>query len=214
MNSDLEQLRTMVGRYDPAGNVVADSHVRSATLERIISTPPPAGGPVRPGRRRRLVTALSVGAAAVAMAVGLPMINSSGGPLANAVERDADGSIKIYIREFTDADGLEQKLRTLGVNAVVDFVPAGMHCTEPRARYAPHDPYLVISEPPRDGASGFMRLHPERIESGRTLVYEVGYFAGPKVRYSYDRARLAIGQVAPCRLVPGGGFRVESKPGN
>ncbi|MET9251719.1 hypothetical protein [Nonomuraea sp. NPDC003709] len=210
MKSDLEQLKAMVGKYDPARNVVADSQMRSATLERIIGTTPPARGPARPGRRWRLVTALSVCAAAAAMTIGLPTITGSDGPRANAVERDADGSINIYVREFKDAKGLEQKLRALGVNAVVDFLPASMHCAEPRARYAPHDPYLMTSEPPRDGSSGsMMRLRPDRIKPGQTLVYEVGYSTGPEAHYSFDRARLATGPVAACRLVPGGGFRVE-----
>lgn len=211
MNSDLKQLKAMVGKYDPARNVVADSQVRSVTLEKIIGTTPPARGPARPGRRWRLATALSVCAAAAAMTIGLPTITGSDGPRANAVERDADGSIKIYVREFNDAKGLEQKLRALDVNAVVDFLPASMHCAEPRARYAPRDPYLMTSEPPRDGASGFMRLRPDRIKPGHTLVYEVGYSTGPEAPYSFDHARLAIGPVAACRLVPGGGFRVEPR---
>ncbi|NJP97744.1 hypothetical protein HCN51_51435 [Nonomuraea sp. FMUSA5-5] len=211
MKGDLEQLKAMVGQYDPARNVTADTQVRAATLETIIGTTPPARGPARPGRHWRLTTALSVCAAVATMTIGWPTIIGSDGPRANAVERDTDGSIKIYVREFNDAKGLEQKLRALGVNAVVDFLPAGMHCSEPRARYAPHDPYLMVSEPPRNGASGFMRLRPERIKPGQTLVYEVGYFSGPQAHYSFDHARLAMGAVATCRLVAGGGFRVTPR---
>ncbi|WP_406284366.1 hypothetical protein [Embleya sp. NBC_00896] len=172
-----------------------------------------AAAPVPPTRRsaRRIGALVAVVAAAAVSAVVVPTFFDGTATPAYAAERDDDGTIKIRVREFTDSSGLQGRLRDLGVNAVVDFVPVDRQCAEPRADFAPYDPLLLTSEAPTEETEGYLRLHPDRIAPGKALVLEVYYRNDTGGHVSSDRARIATGPVAPCRLLPG---KVVVGPGN
>ncbi len=89
------------------------------------------------GHRRRVWRAprlaLAGGLAAVvaaAVAVGV-FVLSAGTQAAYAVTKNADGSITVQIDSLTDAAGLQAKLQTAGVNAVVEYLPVGKMCKQP-----------------------------------------------------------------------------------
>jgi hypothetical protein len=181
--------------------------------------------------RRRLVIGFGAAAAlAVAGAVGAPVLLGAGDRPAYAAEREPDGSIRILIREYTDAKGLQARLRQLGVAAVVDHVPYGKHCREPRATYVPDDKMpseLLTHLPPEDGEERYLKLRPELIGAGQTFVFTttivgdlndddwgtVPQAGPPHIMVVGDleddgqgavaQIGLATGPVGPCELVPG-----------
>ncbi len=93
--------------------------------------------PVDRGQRRPLWRtprlALAGGLAAVlaaAAAVGL-IVLSTGTQAAYAVTKNADGTVTVEIDSLSDAAGLQAKLQAAGVNAVVQYLPAGKTCKQP-----------------------------------------------------------------------------------
>ncbi len=56
---------------------------------------------------------------------------SAGTQAAYAVTKNADGSVTVEIDSLTDAAGLRAKLQAAGVNAVVEYLPAGKMCKQP-----------------------------------------------------------------------------------
>jgi hypothetical protein len=155
--------------------------------------------------RRRLVPVLAAAAGLVAVAVGAAAAIGVFSSPAYAVDREPDGSIRISIREYTDPKGLERKLNGFGVSAVIDYVPSGMRCKEPRARYAPDEPDLLSADDTtRSDEQAAWLLHPEKIGPGQTLVYTVWLYDDGTNSSTVGRWRLAIGAVAPCELQSGG----------
>ncbi len=94
-------------------------------------------GPVERGQRRpvwggpRVVLAGGVAAVLAAAAVAGVFLFSAGTQAAYAVTRNADGSVTVEIDSLTDASGLQAKLQAAGVNAVVEYLPAGKMCRQP-----------------------------------------------------------------------------------
>jgi len=89
--------------------------------------------PVERGRRRPGRLALAGGLAAVlaaAAAAGVFLL-TAGTQAAYAVTKNADGSVTVEIDSLTDAAGLQAKLQAAGVNAVVEYLPAGKMCKQP-----------------------------------------------------------------------------------
>lgn len=158
-------------------------------------------------RRRRLVLAGAAAAVAVAVSVVVPAVLGTGQQPAYAVEREPDGSVRISIMEYRDAKGLEAKLRAFGVPAVVDYVPNGQQCREPRASYVPDDqvPTLMTNEPPAGDEESSWKLHPELIPSGDTFVFTTTLVGDPgdEEWMAKGQFRLATGPVAPCELIAG-----------
>lgn len=182
--------------------------LRSVVSERAASTPAlTRARAVRP--RTRIAVGLGAAAAlAVAAGIGAPALLGAGDRPAYAAERDPDGSIRIHIHEYRDAEGLQARLRHLGVAAVVDYVPNGRQCREPRATYMPDDqmpPELLTSLPPRDGEAANWRLRPDLIGAGQTFVYTTTIIGDPDDDEWMAKAHveLATGPVAACELVPG-----------
>lgn len=175
------------------------AELKETVAERALSPAPATGR----NAVRRGVKVGAVLAAACAVAV-LPSRFAGTTTPAFAVERNDDGSISVLMREYSEPHELQERLRDLGVNAVVDFVPADRHCAEPRADFTASDPLLWTSMPPRDGHSGYMRLRPDRIAPGQTLVMEVFYRNDSTGHVAGDLVRLANGPVAACVLQPGG----------
>ncbi|TYK46808.1 hypothetical protein [Actinomadura decatromicini] len=149
-----------------------------------------------------LVTAAA--ATAAGLAIGIPVLTGDQAPQANAVVRDPDGSIRIYIRDYRHPEIIASRLRGLGVPAVVDFVPNDKRCRTPRGAITPNDGSLVTVEPEQDDSQGsYSRLHPDRMGPGKTLVLEVSFTS-----FSEDESvawmfvGTATGHVGPCVLVP------------
>ncbi|MEV5322932.1 hypothetical protein AB0K67_02195 [Nonomuraea sp. NPDC052634] len=158
-----------------------------------------------PARRPRWpVLAALATAAAAALVIGLPIALDHGGTPANAVIREPDGSIKIYITDYKHPELIERRLRGFGVQADVTFLPAGKDCKEPRATYLPDNPALLTAEPPAEGEETYSKLHPEQIKPGQTFVYTLWYIEDGDDRMAIARPRVATGPVAPCEVIPGG----------
>ncbi len=156
----------------------------------------------RRGRRRALVAV----AAAAATFAGFTAFSGFHDPPAYAVTRNPDGSVRLHINEFRDAAGLQRVLRANGVAVVVDFLPNGKDCAEPRAAYIDDREVSGLIEPaPRTGAGFAWMLHTERIKPGQTVVLttKVVYDRPESVGASEIGIHVATGLVAPCRLVPG-----------
>ncbi|MET9344167.1 hypothetical protein [Nonomuraea sp. NPDC003804] len=86
-------------------------------------------------RRRRVGRRLAAGAVvtglAAAAAIAVPLLTGSE-TRAYAVTRNADGTIRVEVNEFRDADKLERDLRAMGVAAKVDYVKPGKMCSRDR----------------------------------------------------------------------------------
>ncbi|MGH3239913.1 MAG: hypothetical protein ACRDNL_06000 [Spirillospora sp.] len=166
--------------------------------------PSPADSPrTRTVRWRWAGSVTAVAAAAVGLAIGVPLLTGDRAPQANAVVRDPDGSIRIYVRDYRHPELIASRLRGFGVPAVVDFVPNDRRCRTPRGSITPNDGTLVTGGLEDDDGQGlYSRLHPDRLGPGRTLVLEVGFtsFSGDaSVASMFIGA--ATGPVAPCVLV-------------
>ncbi|MFI1576891.1 hypothetical protein [Embleya sp. NPDC020630] len=137
-------------------------------------------------RGRRIGYGLAASAVlAAAIGIGAPMV---GGGSAEArpfeVVRRPDGGVLFKVDEFRNPKGLEQRLRDLGVQAVVDYVPYGKTCAP--GRFAPYPIssedleaiYHWLPTPDRrlnDEEIAFYRrmwteIRPERMPQGATLV--------------------------------------------
>jgi len=149
---------------------------------------------------RRLALSGAVAATAIVASLVAPTLIGSTAS-AYAVSKSADGTISVQINEFKDSKELEADLRALGISAVVvDYLPKGKLCKEPRARYRPGEESLRVSRwnSGPDGAISFT-LYPDRIKPGQTLVVAAS-FNNPDDGGSAS-FRLADGPVAACQPV-------------
>ncbi|GAA3685926.1 hypothetical protein GCM10022224_058410 [Nonomuraea antimicrobica] len=170
--------------------------------------------PARVGpRRRRLGLAVLGTAVATVLVIGVPVLLGQGATPANAVIREPDGSLKIYVRDYQRPEVIESRLRDLDVRASVTFLPTGKQCKEPRGTYLPDNPALLTTEPPADGEEAYWRLHPEQIKPGQTFVYTLWYEERGDNRMASASVRVATGAVAPCEVVPGGPVTREGPEG-
>ncbi|BCY10317.1 hypothetical protein [Actinoplanes sp. L3-i22] len=168
---------------------------RQEHLDRLTGPPPP---PAVTPRRRTLALAAAAVLVAAASAVTVPLLRTTP---AYAVQRDPDGSIRITIRQYTDAAGLQRRIASFGVRAVVDFLPARTVCQAPRADFVPPQrmplglvDWSTLSEPDH-----YFKVHPEFIGPGQTFVYAVQIDKGS----TRAAIRLADGPVGRCVPVPG-----------
>ncbi|MFF5213192.1 hypothetical protein [Streptosporangium sp. NPDC000396] len=171
-----------------------------------------ASAPVRP-HRRWLGLAILGTTVAAALAIGVPALLGQGATPANAVIREPDGSIKIYVRDYKHPEVIERQLRNLDVQADVTFLPTGKQCKEPRGTYLPDNPALLTTEPPAEGEDAYWRLHPEQIKPGQTFVYTMWYEEHGDNRMASGLYRVVTGPVAPCEVVPGGPVMQEGPEG-
>lgn len=163
------------------------------------------GRPERPARRllRRPAFLVPALAATAALAVALPVLVGGGTP-AYAVDQNPDGTISIEINEVREPKKLEADLNALGFRAVVDYVPQGKQCEDPRGDFLPRERsygraadnalVLIDRETPSDG--GFV-FNPGALEEGQTAVLEFT-IGDPTVGIW---ARISNGPVKPCVLV-------------
>ncbi|MCG5212079.1 hypothetical protein [Streptosporangium sp. KLBMP 9127] len=179
--------------------LAAATDERGSAAETLLPSAPPLS-PARDGRfrtRRRLKLGLVAIGLALSAAIILPLTTGTEDPAhaAYLLTKNPGGTITITINQFTDAKKLEQDLRQLGVAAVVDYVPEGKRCQEPRARYLG----TLVNRVVQADAGASFTLHPEMIETGQTLVATATFNdptdAGSGSAIGFE---LAEGTVAPC----------------
>lgn len=153
--------------------------------------------PVAPARRRWR-PALVAAAVVAAVAAIVPVLHTEA---AYAVERDPDGSIRITIRQYKDAAGLQRRIASFGVRAAVDFLPAGRVCQGGRADFvAPEQmPLALVDFSTLSEPDHYFKVHPEWIGAGQTFVYAAQINKGT----TKAAIRLADGPVGACVPVPG-----------
>ncbi|MFB4273577.1 hypothetical protein ACBJ32_59010, partial [Nonomuraea sp. GTA35] len=88
---------------------------------------------VTPVRRTRRIVGLAAAVAAAATAVVvLTGVTGATGSAAYAVSKGSDGTVDVQINSFVDPEGLESELAEAGITSVVDYLPAGQTCKQPR----------------------------------------------------------------------------------
>ncbi|WP_062430632.1 hypothetical protein [Herbidospora daliensis] len=180
--NDTDDLIVSLARVEPGRPGADASGAGARTLLAQITARKPAG------KLRRLGLALA-GATAVA---GVALLQT--GSPSYAVTKDADGVVWIKIHDFGDVSGLRADLAGLGVSAMVDGVPAGHWCREPRGETV-LDPAPGLYSLPQDGPVFTMRIDGKLLKPAQTIVFTVG--AGGSVSTLVYR-----GPVAACELVP------------
>lgn len=173
--------------------------------------------PAAPGRHRRKFWSAGLAAATLAgvAAVTLPQIG--GGP-AYAVEREADGSVKIAIDKWEltpeDIAGFQRKLEANGVKAKVDWLGNKQACAHPRGDEVVHPqvdnptpPYwpepLFVTDPPNEDGMMYWRVFPQYLEPGQTFVWEIQVVHGDGWAVLGGDVAVVNGEVPPCQIVPG-----------
>jgi hypothetical protein len=168
-----------------------------------------------PQRHWRPRLALAAGIAAVLIAgtaVGLPVLTAERASPAWAVTQTGN-RIHVTILDYRDADGLERKLESMGVSAIVDYPPAGMTCGRNQWFLDhPHDHDTAIWFNGHDDALSFWfrrdTLRPEDTLVIETRVFDVrlgndvpederGIRSVPSIRVASSGA-----EVPPCDPTP------------
>src|SRR5918994_1024348 len=118
----------------------------------------PAGAPTSaaprsapPRRRRPLALAGGLAAAAAVASVAGLALTGGGDQAAWAVTSNGDGTVTVKINSLSDADGLERKLASAGVPALVQFLPAGKVCGVPAGEADPETEGPGAPLPPAGG---------------------------------------------------------------
>ncbi|MEV4113406.1 hypothetical protein [Nonomuraea sp. NPDC049695] len=194
---DIEAIRALA-RVEPGGLGGDPSGPAARALLAEVTAHEP--GPLPTGVRRRYRPVWL--AAAVALAAGIvavPITLRDGAPSSYAVSLE-DGMVTIQIRDFDDAPELERRLRELGVPALVDHVPTGMMCREPRGEHVqtiPRGLYSVPENIPGEPGGGWqMRINTKLFNPGETFVWTISG------EYGTTTTSLMRGPVAPCEPVP------------
>jgi hypothetical protein len=161
---------------------------------------PPSGHEQRRAvwRRPRLVLAGGLAAVLAAAAIAGVVVLSAGTQAAYAVTENADGTVTVEIDSLTDAAGLQAELQQAGVNAVVEYLPAGKECQRPWFTPAGHDaigPTTGSVGRSSDGATRFTITAPP---AGITLVISTQTGSGGLQALGIGYAQ---GEVPPCQVV-------------
>ncbi|MEV0585003.1 hypothetical protein [Nonomuraea sp. NPDC050310] len=157
----------------------------------------------RPRPRFALGLALAVTAAAAAVVV--PSVLDDSGTYTSAswaVTKQADGVVWVRVTDFKDATGLSSRLKDLGVPAIVDLVPEGSQCKEPRAQHVEDVPKGLYHAPqniPGVDRGWQMRVNTKLFRPGETFVWTITPLSGGG---SSTSTILMKDPVAPCELVP------------
>nr|WP_062341716.1 hypothetical protein [Herbidospora sakaeratensis] len=184
--NDTDELIAALARVEPGHQGADPSGAGARTLLAGITTRKP--------RRRRFTLAL----AGMATAVGAGLFQI--GTPSYAVTKDADGVVWVSVHDFGDVSRLRDDLMSLGVSAMVDHVPAGHWCQEPRGEIVYDVPPGLYTLPEGDGPGWRMRIDGTLLEKDQTIVYTIGADGGAGTL-------VYRGPVAPCRVVSGSPFR-------
>jgi len=151
----------------------------------------------RPHRRRPLVIAGTATAAAAGVALVFA-VGSNGVTPAFAVDRQPNGDVSVTISKLSDAHGLQSQLRAAGINAEVDYTPAGKACRQPRGRSAagPTGPAGVSGVQVSGGSTTFT-VSGNLVGQGQTLVIATSGGTGP----TSVGMQVVQGPVSSCVLV-------------
>jgi len=160
--------------------------------------------PCRPVSRARHVVMRRIVVAPVALAAAaagtILALGHDGSTPAYAVEPHSDGTVTVEIHSLRDAAGLQSRLRGVGVPAMVDYVPDGKACREPRFRQSSRQsPRGIHPLTPGGGADGSQRFTVDRNElsPGERLVLT----STVTPRITGMTIATADGPVAPCTLI-------------
>ncbi|MFI7230797.1 hypothetical protein ACIBO5_46980 [Nonomuraea angiospora] len=164
--------------------------------------------PVRRGSRRRYVglSAALAGVAAAATAT-VVVLSGLGGSPAYAVTTGADGAITVRINKFDDPEGLRADLAEAGVTAVVDYLPEGQTCKEPRGANGNGPGEFSVSFGRSSGVTSFM-IEKGEVPEGSTLVMAVSKSKAGDDQPPFGMSLTIVkGPVAPCEptAMPGPG---------
>ncbi|MER5419339.1 hypothetical protein [Streptosporangium roseum] len=158
--------------------------------------------------RRRVVLAVAAGAAVAAVASVVTASSIGGAAPAYAVTKDSDGIVYVTVRDTVpggdpDVKGLTRQLQSLNVPAIVDYVPAGQKCKEPRGTVVTDIPGGLYHTPrsiPGDPGAWQMQINTKLFEPGQTFVWTL--YVEPVNGWHGTRKILMRDPVAPCELVP------------
>ncbi|MFF4619487.1 hypothetical protein [Nonomuraea jabiensis] len=153
----------------------------------------------RGGSRRRYVglSAAVAGAAAAATAAVVVLTGLTGSP-AYAVTKGADGAVDVQINAFTDPDGLEAELAKAGVRAVVDYLPEGQTCKEPRGAQGGGTGRFSASVGQSGGVLSF-KIEEGQVPADATLAIAVSKSKAGADRPPFGMSLTVVkGPVAPC----------------
>ncbi|SDL96290.1 hypothetical protein SAMN05421869_13398 [Nonomuraea jiangxiensis] len=218
--NDIDEIEAIkpLARVEPGAQGGEPSGPAARALLAVITAQEPATAP-RTGRRytpRRLAFGLAAVAALAVGATVVPIVLRDV-PSSYAVNLN-DGMVTIQIRDFGDAAGLERRLKELKVPAMVDLVPKGMMCREPRGKHVEDIPRGLYSLPeniPGEPEGWQMRINTKLFGPGQTFVWTLSGKGGGTTTY------LMEGPVAPCEPVPAPPprmikpeFRVRTDPGS
>jgi hypothetical protein len=169
-----------------------------------------------PRRRRRVlrggVLVGSLAAAATAFAVAAPI---GGVTPAYALDRKPDGTVSVQIREFVHPEKLQAGLRAAGVPAVVDYVPSGQACRQPRGRVVNNQGPVtagMMVAPGGDHQTTF-QVSPGTVRAGQTLVVEASYAKDHPTRAGSLAMSIIEGPVLPCQPGPAPAPPAAGQPG-
>jgi hypothetical protein len=125
-------------------------------------------------------------------------IVTRGSSAAYAVDSHSDGSVTVVIKSLEDASGLERQLHAAGVNAVVDYVPEGKACQQPRFEHpaAPSAQESLSVTTDKSGAATFT-ISKGQLGAEDTLVIESSLGQSS----SSIGVSVAAGTVAPCTVI-------------
>ncbi|TDD11634.1 hypothetical protein [Nonomuraea diastatica] len=173
--------------------------------------------PVRRGSRKRLA-GMSAALAGAAAATAVVLLTGLTGSPAHAVTKAADGRVDVQINELSDPAGLQSELADAGVTAVVDYLPFGQTCKEPRGAHGASRGEFAASIR-REGDGIAFTIEKGQVPAGQTLV-----LAFTKAEDGDDKppvaSRLEVvkGTVAPCKAtsmpLPPAGDTMTGKQGD
>ncbi|MFG3441348.1 hypothetical protein ACGF0J_29235 [Nonomuraea sp. NPDC047897] len=175
---------------------------------------------IQPRHRRLPRPALLLPAAglAAALVVGAPLVLGGGAP-AYAIDRNPDGTITVTINQAKNPEALQEDLRAMGVNTVVDYIPPGKRCDPQPRSQSWADEGTVLGKlfvrkdtAPPEGV-GFS-IDPAAVKEGQTAVLEFGVREGADMTVAGMWSGVSNGPVAACTLVddPDGGLGPSGQP--
>ncbi|MEW9549639.1 hypothetical protein [Nonomuraea sp. NPDC050783] len=150
---------------------------------------------------RRLLAGAAVAGLAAAAAVAVPLLTGPGP--AYAVSENPNGTITVELKEFRDADKLEQDLKDLGVTADVAYLKPYTKCRDDRGALAgggydtPEEWRASVHYKVARPAGKSFVITPRYVGEGQTLVLE--FTENPKGPYTSQLNAMVIeGSVKPC----------------
>ncbi|MEU8250240.1 hypothetical protein [Nonomuraea sp. NPDC048916] len=159
---------------------------------------------------RRLFTGAAAATLAAAAAIAVPLL-TAGSP-AYAVSENTDGTITVLIKEFRDADKLEQDLKAMGVTADVTYLKPGKACEMDRGRLTEGTMPMTVqkwTDSVHHKAASLtgdrVDIDPDHIGKDQTLVMEIAETDDHTSDKPRDMLRfrglLIAGPVKPCTVI-------------